>query len=280
MSKKPSRVARDEAGGKSFDGFSLPPHGIVVIGVDTLHGPEHPLYCARAVRVNNGAEPVDDRMYRSIKARGVLQPIRVRLEKVADDDVAWLPTFRGKHVHVVVAGRTRVLYGRRVVDEMFMAGDIRDPASWQIKCTLEHAKSARELVEVVADENVCRRVLDDTEIAEGIQRGVNIGLTLDEMADRYGVSEAKAKRLLARAEGVPTKPPKEKPERVPGRVLSAAAAHMRNGMAKQHLTEVIGEDIASLIDVVRGKCALADATQWVQRLIEDADGYDDKEIGE
>jgi hypothetical protein len=116
-------------------------------------------------------------------------------------------------------------------------------------------------------------VLDEDEIAEGIQRGVNIGLTLKEMADRYGVSEAKAKRLLARAEGVPAKPPKEKPERVPGRVLSAVAAHMRNGLA-QHTQDCTGEDIASLIDVVRGKCALSDATQWVQRLIEDADGYE------
>jgi AraC-like DNA-binding protein len=208
MSKKPSRVARDEAGGKSFDGFSLPPHAIVVIGVDTLHGPEHPLYCARAVRVANGAEPVDDRMYRSIKARGVLQPIRVRLE---------------------------------------------------------HAKTARELVEVVADENVCRRVLDEDEIAEGIQRGVNIGLTLKEMADRYGVSEAKAKRLLARAEGVPAKPPKEKPERVSGRVLSAVAAHMRNGQAAEQ-QGCTGTDIAALIDVVRGKITLADAPERVRQM--------------
>jgi hypothetical protein len=275
MSKKPSRVARDEAGGKSFDGFSLPPHAIVVIGVDTLHGPEHPLYCARAVRVANGAEPVDDRMYRSIKARGVLQPIRVRLEQVGEGESndPWPPQYWGKLVHVVVAGRTRVLYGRRVVDELYEAGDLGDKTGWQIKCTLEHAKTARELVEVVADENVCRRVLDEDEIAEGIQRGVNIGLTLKEMADRYGVSEAKAKRLLARAEGVQAKPAKEKPERVPGRVLSAVAAHMRNGLA-QHPQDCTGEDIAELIDVVRGKCALSDATQWVQRLIKDADGYE------
>lgn len=269
MSKKPSRVARDEAGGKSFDGFSLPPHGIVVIGVDTQHGDIHPLYSKRAVDLAAGRVDYDDRMYRSIKAKGVITPIRVRLETVPESHMPesqpWPVAMHGKVVHVVVAGRHRVLYGRRVVDEMFMAGDIRDPQSWQIKCTLEHAKSARDLVEVVADENVCRRVLDDTEIAEGIQRGLNIGLTLDEMADRYGVSVAKAKRLLARAEDVPAKPAKEKPERVPGRVLSAVAAHMRNGLA-QHPTDVIGEDVASLIDVVRGKCALADATPWVQRL--------------
>lgn len=265
MSKKPSRVARDEAGGKSFDGFSLPPHAIVVIGVDTLHGPEHPLYCTRAVRVANGAEPIDDRMYRSIKSRGVLTPIRVRLEQVDDGDEAWPNDLRGKLVHVVVAGRTRVLYGRRVVDEMFEAGDLGDNTGWQIKCTLEHAKSARDLVEVVADENVCRRVLDDAEIAEGIQRGVNIGITLDEMADRYGIKPSKAKRLLARAEGVPAKPAKEKPERVPGRVLSAVAAHMRNGQASEP-QGCTGEDIAALIDVVRGKLALDAAPERVRQM--------------
>lgn len=273
MSKKPSRVARDEAGGKSFDGFSLPPHAIVVIGVDTQHGPEHPLYCARAVRVANGTAPVDDRMYRSIKSKGVLTPIRVRLEQVEEGDEAWPNDLHGKLVHVVVAGRTRVLYGRRVVDEMYEAGELGDRTGWQIKCTLEHAKSARDLVEVVADENICRRVLDDAEIAEGIQRGINIGLTLDEMADRYGISTGKAKRLLSRAEGVTAEQVKEKPARVPGRVLSAVTTHMRNGIA-QHPQDCTGEDIASLIDVVRGKCALVDATQWVQRLIEDADGYE------
>jgi hypothetical protein len=277
MSKKPSRVARDEAGGKSFDGFSLPPHAIVVIGVDTQHDDIHPLYSKRAVDIAVGRVDYDDRMYRSIKAKGVITPIRVRLENVPESHMPesqpWPKAMHGKVVHVVVAGRHRVLYGRRVVDEMFAAGEIGDRTSWQIKCTLEHAKSARELVEVVADENVCRRVLDDTEIAEGIQRGLNIGMTLKEMADRYGVSEAKAKRLLARAEGVPAKPPKEKPKQVPGRVLSAVAAHMRNGVANTW-QNCLGEDIASLIDVVRGKCALSDATQWVQRLIEDADGYE------
>jgi hypothetical protein len=272
MSKKPSRIARDEAGGKSFDGFSLPPHAIVVIGVDTQHDDIHPLYSKRAVDIAVGRVDYDDRMYRSIKAKGVITPIRVRLEHVPESHMPesqpWPVTMHGKVVHVVVAGRHRVLYGRRVVDEMFMAGDIRDPASWQIKCTLEHAKSARELVEVVADENVCRRVLDDTEIAEQIQRGMNNGLTLDEMADRFGVSAVKAKRLLARAEGVPAKPPKEKPERVPGRVLSAVAAHMRNGRA-QHPQDCTGEDIAELIDVVRGKRALEGTTPWVQYLFND-----------
>jgi hypothetical protein len=256
MSKKPSRVARDEAGGKSFDGFSLPPHAIVVIGVDTQDGPEHPLYSQRAVDLAAGRVDYDDRMYRSIRSKGVITPIRVRLEPIGHG---------GALVHVVVAGRHRVLYGRRVVTEMFNAGEIGDMAAWQIKCTLEHAKTARDLVEVVADENVCRRVLDDTEIAEGIQRGLNIGLTLDEMADRYGVSEAKAKRLLARAEGVPAKPPKEKPERVSGRVLSAVAAHMRNGQAAEQ-QGCTGTDIAALIDVVRGKITLADAPERVRQM--------------
>lgn len=259
--KKPSRVAREEAGGKSFDGFSLPPHGIVVIGVDTQDGPEHPLYSQRAVDLAAGRVDYDDRMYRSIKAKGVITPIRVRLEPIGEG---------GALVHVVVAGRHRVLYGRRVVEEMYDAGEIGDMKAWQIRCTLEHAKTARELVEVVADENVCRRVLDDTEIAEGIGRGVGIGFTLDEMADRYGVSVGKAKRLLARAEGVPAKPPKDKPERVPGRVLSAVAAHMRNGESNLEQT-IIGTDIAALIDVVRGRISLADATPWVRSLFQEVE---------
>lgn len=268
--QKPSRKAREEAGGKSFDGFSLPPHAIVVIGVDTLHGPEHPLYSARAVRLANESEPLDVRMYNSIRSKGVLQPIRVRLEQVPEtstlESQPWPESMHGKLVHVVVAGRHRVLYGRHVVDDLVREGEVRDPQSWQIKCTLEHAKTSRELVEVVADENVCRRVLGDDEIAEGIQRGVNIGLTLDEMADRYGVPMSKAKRLLARAEGVPEKPTKPKVDRVPAKALSLAAEHLRRGRNLPWNPY----DIADLVDVVRGKIALEDASDVVASLFREA----------
>lgn len=154
---KPSRKAREEAGGKSFDGFSLPPHACVVIGVDTLHGDTNPLFSHRAVEISRRAV-LDDRMYRSIRAKGVLQPIRVRLEQVPGshmpDAQLWPDDMHGHMVHVVVVGRHRVIYGRRVVNDLFAAGEIRDKQSWQIKCTLEHAKTSRELLEIVADENV------------------------------------------------------------------------------------------------------------------------------
>jgi hypothetical protein len=265
---KPSRKARDEAGGKSFDGFSLPPHAIVVVGVDTHHGPEHPLYSARAVRLANESEPLDGRMYNSIRSKGVLQPIRVRLEQVpetsAPESQPWPKDMHGKMVHVVVAGRHRVLYGRHVVDDLVREGEIRDPQSWQIKCTLEHAKTSRELVEVVADENVCRRVLGDDEIAEGIHRGVNIGLTIDEMADRYGVNMSKAKRLLARAEGVPAKPAKPKVERVPVSAIRKAIEHLNEEPAVHGFSN---RDIAELLQCIRGEVPARSATHVVRSLL-------------
>lgn len=264
---KPSRKAREEAGGKNQDGFTLPPRSCYVIGVDTEDGPEHPLYSQRAVDLSEGRAEWDMRMLRSIHTHGVKQAILVRLYTVPEDDQAWPADLRERTVHVVVAGRHRVLHGRRVVEEKFRAGEIGHPDNWQIKCSLELAKSDRDLVSIMADENVCRRVLSDDEIAEGILKGISVSLTLEEMAERYGITVSKAKRLLARAQGVPEKPRKPKIERVPARFVAQVSEWLREHGADRRLDN---EDVAVLLDIARGKKGMDESTQTVNWIFKEA----------
>lgn len=262
MSQKPSRAARERDGGKSFDGFSLPPHNIVIIGVDTEHGPEHPLYSQRAVDLVAGLIPYEGRLLRSIHTFGVKQVVTLQLVDVADGDTLWPAHMRGQKVHVLVTGRRRVLYGRRVVKEKFEAGAIGGLDRWQIKCTLEHAKAAADLVAIVADENVCRRVLGDDEIAEGIMHGLNANYTIEEMAERYGITVSKAKRLKARAEGVP-----EKPKRTPAERISAAALARATNRLRTEQPAWDAVDVADLMEAVRGKKFIKSCSPRVQDLI-------------
>lgn len=262
MSQKPSRAARERDGGKSFDGFSLPPHNIVIIGVDTEHGPEHALYSQRAVDIAAGRRDYDMRFLRSLHTFGVKQPISVRLEQVPADDEAWPERFRGELVHVVVTGRHRVLYGRRVAEEKEASGEIGDRSRWQIRCSLEHAKKDTDLIAIVADENVCRRVLDDEEIAEGILRGVNASITIEEMAERFGITVSKAKRLKARAEGVPEKPRRPAAERISAAALGRATRRLRTEQPAWDAA-----DVADLMDAMRGKKFIQSCSPRVQDLI-------------
>jgi hypothetical protein len=121
-------------------------------------------------------------------------------------------------------------------------------------------------VSIVADENVCRRVLEDDEIAEGIQRGLSVSLTLDEMAERYRISVSKAKRLLRRAEGVPEKPRTPRPPRLGRATIRAAIARLRD----DPLAEVVisKAHLAWLVECVAGLADLSDAPVDVREALE------------
>ncbi len=261
---KPSRIAREEAGGKNQDGFTLPPRSCYVIGVDTEDGPEHPLYSQRAVDLAAGRLEYDMRMLRSLHTYGVKQAILVRLHTVPVGDQQWPEELHGHTVHVVVAGRHRVLYGRRVAREKCASGEIGHLDNWQIKCSLELAKAERDLVSIMVDENVCRRVLGDDEIAESILKGISVSLTLEEMADRYGIKVSKAKRLLARAQGVPEKPKATRPARISAATLARAEERLRGSVQLWD-----GADVAAVIEVIRGKRSVASAPGHVRDLFAD-----------
>jgi hypothetical protein len=259
---KPSRKAREAAGGRNQDGFSLPARSCYVIGVDTKHGPEHPLFKARAADVAAGRKPYDERMLRSMEKDGVLEAVRVQLVQVAEDDKLWPAETRGELVHVVLLGGHRIIHFRKVLKTAPVGSD----DAWQVRCILDTDKDPRRQFSVQIAENVCRRVLDDDEMAQTIMQGLNIGLTLEELAERLNLTVAKAKRLLASAEGVPAKPPKARKERVPARTVSLAAEHLRKGRNLPWSPQ----DVASLIDLVRGRIELREAGEVVQALFREA----------
>jgi DNA-binding transcriptional MerR regulator len=258
---KPSRKAREEAGGKNQDGFTLPARSCYVIGVDTNHGPEHPLFKGRAADVAAGRKPYDERMLRSMASDGVLEAVRVQLVQVDEGDKLWPPEARGKLVHVVLLGGNRIVHFRHVLKTAPVGSD----DAWQVRCLLDTDKDPRRQFSVQIAENVCRRVLDDEELTQQIQQGLNVGLTLEELAERLDLTMAKAKRLRARGEGVPEKPAKAKVKRVPSRELSRVAEHMSNGHADSSVL-CRGRDIASLIDVARGRIPLSEASDLIREL--------------
>lgn len=135
----------------------------------------------------------------------------------------------------------------------------------EIKCSLELAKSDRDLVAIQSDENVCRRVLGDDEIAEGILKGISVSLTLEEMADRYGITVAKARRLLARAQGVPEKPRKPRVSRLAAAAITGACERLGDST-----DEWPAQEVAMLIGVVSGKVPLMEASRRVQALFTEA----------
>lgn len=85
--------------------FWMNPHDIVVIGIDTKDGPEHPLY-----DVTERHRNLDPNMVANIRTYGVINAVKVRKEP--DGTV------------VAVAGRRRVLHARVAHTEMKKAGEV------------------------------------------------------------------------------------------------------------------------------------------------------------
>jgi ParB family transcriptional regulator, chromosome partitioning protein len=86
MSKKP-------IDGSSMNAYKVDPDNLVVVGIDTNDGPEHPLYDERIEL------PIDPMMVENIIALGVREPVIVRKNKESGEPE-------------VVDGRRRVLHAR------------------------------------------------------------------------------------------------------------------------------------------------------------------------
>lgn len=82
--------------------FNFDPDEVVIIGLDTKDGPEHPLY---DLRINR---PLDDNRVKNFQVYGVIKPIRVRKN--------------GDKIEVV-DGRGRVRYARAVKALQVAAGE-------------------------------------------------------------------------------------------------------------------------------------------------------------
>lgn len=97
--KKRSKQSAEAPRGPST--FKFDPDALVIIGVDTKDGPEHPLYDPRAFR------PLDENRLAMYVRLGIRVPIKVKHDGNRD---------------VVVDGRGRVLYARAIKRQQIAAG--------------------------------------------------------------------------------------------------------------------------------------------------------------
>jgi ParB/RepB/Spo0J family partition protein len=140
--------------------FKLRPDQCTIVGLDTDDGAEHPLWDKR-IRL-----PIDPGMVASIKARGVVQPIRVAVED---------------GVYYVVAGRQRVRHARIAVEQ---GTEVLIPA------IAEKMGDVERHAEIATMENAIRRDDSVLEKASEAQRALDREVPIAQVAVRFGVTVA------------------------------------------------------------------------------------------
>jgi ParB family chromosome partitioning protein len=152
--------------------YQLDPNVVVIIGLDTPHGPEHVLYDARIL------EPLREATVLDMMKRGVVTPIAVR----KDGDTA-----------VVIDGRRRVMHAREANRRLAEMGQplIRVPALSPRRGTdTDHFETL-----VVLNEH--READGPINRARKAVTLLNRGRTEEEVAQLFAVSVATLKNLLS-----------------------------------------------------------------------------------
>lgn len=138
-----------------------------VVGVDTKHGPEHPLYSERNFR-NLSEESI-----RNIGYFGVRQNIVVKEED-----------YEGEKCLLVVAGNGRVRRARVVEAEQIKAGI---SPTIRIPVVLDKGHEGKDLIALAGATNVFDAE-DPTIRARDAQRMIDMGASIEEVATSKGVS--------------------------------------------------------------------------------------------
>lgn len=149
--------------GKRLNGFFMDPNELVLIGLDTEDGPEHPLYDPRVL------DETDELLARDIIANGIIQPITVRKN--------------GAYAEVV-AGRQRVKAARRANE--ILEEQAAEPVL--VPFLVKRAEDA-DLLGVSISENEHRRDDDVITKATKAERLLELGKTEQEVAARFGVTD-------------------------------------------------------------------------------------------
>jgi len=163
-------MAKQALPGRRANMFMMDPSDLVVVGLDTDEGPEHPLYDER-IQMD-----LDPRLVKSIAALGVSDPVLVR----KDGDTP-----------VVVDGRQRVRASRKVNEDLAAAG----------KPTITIPVTVMRGDELLATQygehrNNIRQEDNATVKAAKARRYVNMGFTVAQIADMQGVSKVSVSNWL------------------------------------------------------------------------------------
>lgn len=197
-----------------FSGFMFDPDELVVIGVDTDDGPEHPLWDER-IKLD-----LDEGMILSFMAIGIKEPIIVVKMKIGKEERP-----------VVVDGRRRVLHAREANKRLKKLGEtlVKVPAKLE-KGSEEH------LAHVSVALNEVRRQDDLLIKAAKAKRMLDRGETAANVAVAFGVTASTISSWM-KIEELPAPVKKA----VNQGVLSANAASKLHGLERGEQLKKLGE---------------------------------------
>ncbi len=164
-------MAKQAFDGKRLSGWWLRPEEVVIIGLDTGDGKEHPLYDEK-IHI-----PLTEEFIQNVDDHGIFTPIKVR---------------KNGDIPECVFGRTRIRAGREVNKRRLKRGDpeLRVPA------TKIEAEDKR-LMAVAFAENAARRAPDPIDEARDMQRLASQGYDESEVAVHFACSKQKVHKRLA-----------------------------------------------------------------------------------
>ncbi len=164
-------MAKQAFDGTRFTGWWLPPEELVIIGLDTDDGKEHPLHDLK-IRI-----PLTEEFIQNVDEHGIFTPIKVR----KNGDLA-----------EVVFGRNRVRAAREVNKRRRKRGD----PELRVPCTKVEAEDKR-LMAISFAENAARRAPDPIDEARDMQRLASQGYDEGEVAVHFACSKQKVRKRLA-----------------------------------------------------------------------------------
>lgn len=151
--------------------FAAPPEELVIIGLDTEDGPEHPLYDERIL------EPIEDAFVQNIDYYGVLEEVLVRKD--------------GDRV-LVLAGRRRVRAARLVNEGRAKRGEM------SMKVRIAEKKGDDNLMRgIIVTENAQRRGDSPMTCAKKAQRMRDNGCSDGEIVVAFGITKQTLMRWLS-----------------------------------------------------------------------------------
>lgn len=238
--KNRSRQAAEAPRGPST--FKFDPDQLVIIGVDTEDGPEHPLYDPRAFRE---LKPEKKAMYRRL---GVRVPVKFKHMKVK---------LRGAKeftdADVVIDGKGRTLYARAIKRDMEAAG--ADPADFIKVPGLSERGSDEDLFGISRALNQ-HEADGPLENAKSVQRMISYGKSEEECAETMGVSGQTIRNWLSLLELDPAVQQEMGAALTPTAAL--ALAQLPRAEQKEVLAEVkqeAAEGTKATVESVRRKVA-------------------------
>lgn len=195
---------------KRLNAFAVDPSELIIVGLDTKDGPEHPLYDKR-VKL-----PVDENLAKDMLMNGFRGAIEVRKN--------------GEKLEVV--------YGRQRVRAARLANEWateRGREAVFVSCFVKKGSDA-DFLGIRIGENVHRRGLSVLDMADECKRFMDMGRTEDEAAVTFGMTPANIRNLM-KLHDLDTQVRRA----VEAEELSPSAAAALSGLSREEQREKLGE---------------------------------------